>query len=200
MTTDPPDAGIAALEAAFDAVERDTRALLAGVSETRGRWQPAPGAWSVAECLDHLATTNRVYLGAMEPVSEQALADGRARRGPVRPGLVGGWFARWLEPPARPLLRTRAPRAIRPRVAPPLDDAAAQFFASHHDVRAYLARFGGIDLTGVTFPNPLIPGVRFSLATGLHILAAHERRHLWQAWRVRRAAEQHAGIPSPVHG
>jgi len=200
MTSAPLDADIADLDSAFDAVERDARALVAGVSETQGRWQPAPGAWSVAECLDHLATANRVYLRAMEPVSERALAAGRARRGPVRPGLVGGWFARWLEPPARPLIRTRAPRVIRPRVAPPLADAAAQFFAAHHDVRAYLARFGGIDLTGVTFPNPLIPGVRFSLATGLHILAAHERRHLWQAWRARRAAEQHAGVPSAIHG
>ena len=26
------------------------------------------------------------------------------------------------------------------------------------------------------------------LATGLHVIAAHERRHLWQAWRVRQAA------------
>jgi hypothetical protein len=65
-------------------------------------------------------------------------------------------------------------------------------------VRAYLQRYGGIDLTGVTFPNPLIPGVRFSLATGLHVLAAHERRHLWQAWRVRRAAEQHVDVASAV--
>ena len=88
-------------------------------------------------------------------------------------------------------LRSRAPRAIRPRVAPALADAAAQFFASHHEVRDYLRRYGGIDLTGVTFPNPFIRGVRFSLATGLHVLAAYERRHLWQAWRVRRAAEQH---------
>ena len=191
MTTALLDADLAVLDAAFDAVERDARALVAGVSETQGRWQPAPGAWSVAECLDHLATANRVYLRAMTPVSERALADGRARRGPVRPGLIGGWFARWLEPPARPLFRTKAPRAIRPRVAPPLGDAAAQFFASHHELRAWLQRYEGIDLAGVTFPNPLIRGVRFSLATGLHILAAHERRHLWQAWRVRRAADQH---------
>ena len=26
-------------------------------------------------------------------------------------------------------------------------------------------------------------------ATGLHDIAAHERRHLWQAWRVRRGME-----------
>ena len=192
------DADLAALDAAFDAVERDARALVAGVSEPLGRWQPAPGAWSMAECLDHLATANRVYLRAMEPASRRALADGRMRRGPVRPGLLGRWFARSLEPPARPLLRTRAPRAIRPRVAPALADAAAQFFAAHHEVRAYLQRYGAIDLSGVTFPNPLIRGIRFSLATGLHVLAAHERRHLWQAWRVRRAAEQHVGAPMTV--
>ena len=37
MRTDQPDSGVAALDAAFDAIERDTRALLAGVSETLGR-------------------------------------------------------------------------------------------------------------------------------------------------------------------
>jgi hypothetical protein len=42
----------------------------------------------------------------------------------------------------------------------------------------------------VRFPNPFVRGVRFSLATGLHVIAAHERRHLWQAWRARRAAER----------
>jgi hypothetical protein len=46
-----------------------------------------------------------------------------------------------------------------------------------------------LDLAGIRFVNPFLPGVRFSLATGLHVIAAHERRHLWQAWRVRRAAE-----------
>jgi hypothetical protein len=32
--------------------------------------------------------------------------------------------------------------------------------------------------------------VRFSLATGINVLAAHDRRHVWQAWNVRRAAER----------
>src|SRR5688572_20157831 len=102
-TTAAPDADLAALDAAFDAVERDARALVAGLSEAQGCWQPAPGAWSVAECLDHLATANRVYLRAMAPASERASAEGRVRRGPVRPGLLGGWFARSLEPPVKAL-------------------------------------------------------------------------------------------------
>jgi hypothetical protein len=60
-------------------------------------------------------------------------------------------------------------------------------------VRTFLRRYGGIDLAGVRFPNPFIRGVRFSLATGLHVIPAHERRHLWQAWRVRQAATASAG-------
>jgi hypothetical protein len=177
------------LAEALEAVERDARALVANLSEEQGTWRAAPGSWSVAECLDHLATANRVYLAAMQPSAARALSDGRRRRRPARPGLVGGWFVQYLEPPARAGLKSKAPRDIRPRAGPALGDAAAAFFQSQEHVKTFLRTYADIDLAGVRFPNPFIRGVRFSLATGLHAIAAHERRHLWQAWRVRRAAE-----------
>jgi hypothetical protein len=175
------------LAAAYEAIEADARRLVASLDEATGTWRPRPGAWSVAECLDHLATGKRVYLAAMRLPAERALAEGRTRRGPARPGLIGGWFVRSLEPPVRRAFKMRAPGKIRPRTSPPLSSAAADFFAGHAAVRAFLQEFSEIDLTGVRFPNPFIAGVRFSLATGLHVLAAHDRRHLWQAENVRRA-------------
>jgi hypothetical protein len=175
---------------ALDAAELDARAIVAGLTEARGAWRAEPGSWSVAECLDHLGTANRVYLGAMQPPADRARRDGRARRGPALPGLVGGWFVKYLEPPVKVRLKSKAPRAIRPRTAPPLNEAVATFLASQDEVRTFLRTYADIDLAGVQFPNPFIRGVRFSLATGLHVIAAHERRHLWQAWRVRRAAER----------
>ncbi len=184
----PPD--LQALANAFDAAEQDARALIAGLTEAQGGWRADPASWSVAECLDHLGTSNRVYLAAMEPSAAHAQRNHRRRRGPAQPGLLGGWFVRYMEPPVKPALRGRAPRKIRPRTAPGLADAAAGFLASQNDVRAFLRTYAEIDLAGVLFPNPFIRGLRFSLATGLHVIAAHERRHLWQAWRVRRAAEQ----------
>src|SRR5690349_12837574 len=123
-------ADIDALEEAFDAAERDARELVAGLSGELGGWRASSGAWSVADCLDHLATGKRVYLRAMEPAAARALAQGRRRRGPARPGLIGGWFVRMLEPPVKRPFRMNAPSSIRPRRAPALDDAAAQFFAS----------------------------------------------------------------------
>jgi hypothetical protein len=178
------------LDDALGAAERDARALVAGLTEAQGAWRESAGSWSVAECLDHLATANRVYLGAMQPSAAWALGDRRARRGPAQPGLVGGWFVKYLEPPVKAALKSKAPRVIRPRTAPALSDAITAFLASQDDMRTFLRTYADIDLTGVRFPNPFIRGVRFSLATGLHVIAAHERRHLWQAWRVRHAAEQ----------
>jgi hypothetical protein len=185
-------ADIEALEQAFDAAERDACALVGGLNEALGTWRAGADSWSVAECLDHLATGNRVYLRAMQPAGERALRDGRRRRGPAQPGLIGRWFIRTLEPPVKPRFRMKAPQSIRPRSSPPLDDAFAEFLASHNEVRIFLQKYADIDLVGVRFANPFIRGVRFSLATGLHVLAAHERRHLWQAWRVRQAAERAA--------
>jgi DinB superfamily len=162
-TTVAPD--IIALEDAFAAAERDARALVSGLTAELGMWRAEAGSWSVAECLDHLATSNRVYLAAMQPAAERALARGRTRRGPALPGLVGSWFVRTFEPPVKARYRLPAPRKIRPRRGPSLDDAAGEFLASQDELRAFLRRYGDIDLAGVRFPNPFIRGVRFSLAT-----------------------------------
>ena len=180
------------LEDELNAAERDAHALVEGLTETLGAWRAEPGSWSVAECLDHLATANRVYLSAMQPPAARAQAEGRRRRGPARPGVVGAWFVNSLEPPVT--RKTRAPRTIRPRTAPSLNDAMMMFLASQDEVRRFLRTYSHIDLSGVRFPNPFVRGIRFSLATGLHVIAAHERRHLWQAWRVRRAAERAVSV------
>jgi DinB superfamily len=188
MARVPPD--LQTLQDALDVAERDARALVDGLTEAQGTWRADAGSWSVAECLDHLATSNVVYLAAMRPGASRALTNGRRRRRAAEPGLAGGWFVRYLEPPVSPRFKSKAPRKILPRVGPALADAFTSFIASQGDVCAFLRTYADIDLAGVRFANPFIRGVRFSLATGLHVIAAHERRHLWQAWGVRRAAER----------
>ena len=178
----PPD--LAQLHADLERNAADARGLIAGLSEQDAAWRPSSAAWSVAECLDHLAVADRVYLDALRPAAGRARAQGRWRRGPARPGVVGGWFVRVLEPPVRPRFKVRAPRSIVPRTAPSLADAAAAFFTAHDEVGVFLRRSADLDLARVRFRNPFMAWVRFSLATGLHVIAAHERRHLWQARRV----------------
>jgi hypothetical protein len=172
----------------LDAAESDAMELVATVSDEQGARRPRAGSWSIAECLDHLATANRVYVRAMQESAARARMRGSPRRGPAIPGWIGRWFVNYLEPPPRWWSMRRAPRSIRPGAAG-LKEALASFLASQGDVRAFLRAHADLDLARVRFRNPFIRGVRFSLATGLHVIAAHERRHLWQARRVRQAID-----------
>lgn len=177
------------LEQELDAAQNDAAALVQGLDAAAGAWRHEPDSWSIAECLDHLATANRVYLRAMQPAADRARQQGHLRRGPARPGVLGRMFIKWMEPPVRPRMRGKAPRLIRPRQQPPLENAYADFLAQQDQVRAFIDANGDIDLVGVTFPNPFVSGLRWSLATGLNVITSHERRHLWQAWNVRKAME-----------
>ena len=187
MAESLPD--IQSLHDQLDAVERDARQLVEGLAEEQGCWRAQEGSWTVAQCLQHLAITNQVYIGAMKEPAARARAAGRFRRGPALAGFVGRWFTAKMEPPVKASLRMRAPRNIRPGDSPSLAEALARFLISQNKVRDYLRTNADLDLPGIRFPNPLVPGIRFSLATGLHVISAHERRHIWQAWQVRRAAE-----------
>jgi hypothetical protein len=186
-------ADIQVLQEQLDAISRDANALADGISGDLGAWRETPNSWSVAECFDHLAIGNGLYLAAMQDGASRARKQGRLRHGAARPGLIGRWFIRYyLEPPPRAAFSVKAPRRIVPRTNATLDDAFTRFSESHRQMQAYLEENAGLDLTGARFVNPFIPGIRFSLATGLYVIAAHDRRHLWQGWRVRKAAEQHA--------
>jgi hypothetical protein len=83
----------------------------------------------------------------------------------------------------------RAPSVVCPLTSCSLAEALATFVSTQDDVRAFLRTHADLDLAGVRLRIPFLRGVNFSFATGLHAIAAYERRHLWQAWNVRRLAE-----------
>jgi len=174
-------ADIESLESQINAIEADAEALVLGIDETAGSWFATPTSWSTAQCLDHLAVSNRVYLAPMQHAAAKARAQGRLRRGPAAPGMIARWFVTQLEPPVKPRTRFKATANILPAAAPLLADACVGFAASHQEVRAFLVENADLDLAGVRFANPIVRGIRFSLASGLNIILAHERRHLWQA-------------------
>jgi hypothetical protein len=178
---------IQALVNQLDCADRDAQELISGLTQEQAAWQPAPGSWSIVECLDHLGLTNHIYIEAMQQAATRARTQGKMRRGPTRPGLGGALFARLVEPPIRPRFRLKAPESIQPRTVPAIAVALAGFLASQQEVRNFLLSNADLDLARIRFAHPFIPGPRFSLASGLSIILAHDRRHLWQARRVRNA-------------
>ncbi|HEY0797413.1 MAG TPA: DinB family protein [Acidisarcina sp.] len=159
-------------------------------SAEQGSWREGEHSWSVAEHLDHLATTNAIYISAMNVVADRARAQAKVRRGPAKPGFVGRMFVRMMEPPVRPYLKFKAPRIILPSNAVPVSDALARFVEVNQAANEFLATNVNTDLNSAVFKSPLAAGVWFSLASGLNILAVHNRRHLWHTLRVHEAGER----------
>ena len=187
MSALPPDLQI--FHDAMDAADREAESIAAKVTDEEFFWQPDEGRrWSIALCLDHLTIANTIYGGAMRGAVDRARAAGWTRRGPAKPGFFGRKFAESLEPPVR--RRTKNPAKITPR---PLGDRAEilrQYHAAHDDIRTLIVDAAGLDLNRASFMNPFIGVVRVKVSSALQIIAAHDRRHLWQAEQVRRLKQE----------
>ncbi|PWT85646.1 MAG: hypothetical protein C5B56_13700 [Proteobacteria bacterium] len=171
----------------LDDADRRAESIAAGLSRAQINWQPSPGAWSVGQCLDHLRMTNEVYLPAIA-----AALENRERKvvGELRIGSFSRWFIRNYIAPNPGGTKARAPKKIAPvqHVEPEILDA---FLRSNRATRDLIVRAAEYDVNGIRFRNPFIPLLRFTVGTGLEIVAKHEGRHLLQAERVR----QSAGFP-----
>ena len=148
-------------------------------------WRPRPDAWSIGQCLHHLHKTNEVYLPAISISLE-----GR-RRGAIDEIRLG-WFSRWFmrnyitrNPGGA---KARAPGKIVPsqKVEP---SVLEWFLQSNRAARELVYTSSDYDVNRIRFKNPFIPVLRFTVGTGLEIVAQHQSRHLLQGEGVRQSAE-----------
>lgn len=167
----------------LEANDRRFRPLVHGLNEEQFNWRVDERSWSIAQCLDHLNVANRLYLAPMLVGIEAGRRSGATRKGPIRSGFLERLFVGSMEPP--PKWKLPAPRKIVPAVNKPKAEVVEEWRLTQDEVRALLHASAGLDLNGIRFVNPFIPLVRFSVGTGFLVIAAHERRHLWQAERVK---------------
>jgi hypothetical protein len=166
-----------------DAADRKAEMYGAGLTEEQFHWQPDGGRrWSVAQCLEHLATINVLYSDAIWTGVAAAQARGWERRGPAVPGFFGRRFVSSLEPPVK--MRTRAPGRARPGSALSRSEILHRYLEAHDRFRQVVRAASRIDANRATFANPFFTWARVKVSTGLHVVPAHDRRHLWQAEQV----------------
>jgi hypothetical protein len=168
---------------ALDESDRRAEELVRDLDDERFNWRPDEKSWSIAQCLDHLNVASRVYAVPMREALEQARRKGVDRRGPIQPGFLERWFVANLEPP--PKRRLPAPKKIVPAARKGRTEVMEEWRRAQAEVRDLLREAAGTDLNRTRFVNPFVPLIRFSVGTGFRVIAAHERRHLWQAGRVK---------------
>jgi len=182
-------AELAELHRQFAAAKADAADLAAGLKGTQFNWRPAPQSWSIAECLLHLNMAGHQYVRILEAVLPNARARGLIGEGPFGYGLFGKWILANTEPPPKRKFKTA--RSLQPPDDQPITAVLPTFLHLQDQLTQQLTEANGIDLARVKVPAPMGP-LRFNLHLTFAWIAAHERRHLWQARQVR----NHAGFPA----
>jgi DinB superfamily len=167
----------------FESIKTDAQNLLGDLNELQFNWQPSSDRWSIAQCIDHLVVTGRSSLSNIHRAVNEARSKGLLSPGPFRYGLIEKWFVRKMEPPAK--MKFKAPKAYMPSAYQSHADVIARFYSLQAEFLACIEEANGIDLSRTKVSNAVSRWFRLSLGQELAFDAAHERRHLWQAGRVK---------------
>lgn len=170
------------LRAQFERIAAEGDALAAPLSDEQFAWRPAPDAWSVGECLDHLNATARTYLPVMDEGIADAIRRGLYGAGPYSYNGLGRLCVYLVSPPVR--VRVKAPGPFLPVPARPRQEVLAAFRAYQVQYVDRLRQANGLDLARARVSSPVARWLRIPLGSSFAMMVAHERRHLAQARRV----------------
>jgi hypothetical protein len=173
---------IDAFRVEFERLSAEAEALVAPLSEAQFNWQPAPGSWSVAECIEHLNVTARLYLPNLDEGIADAIRRGLYADGPFTYNWIGRLASGIMEPPAK--FKVKAPKTFHPAPRRSRHDIMAAFRAYQVQYIDRLRQANGLDLARARVSSPAGRWLRIPLGSGFALMTAHERRHLWQAGRV----------------
>ena len=152
------------------------------VKSTDGRLftvRPTPGSWSAAECLSHLSLSTELFLPVLREAIDGARAKGVVAAGKPRMDAIGRLLRWFLEPPIRSRVKTSTPfvpKSVRAKA-----EAFGEFSTLQSKLLDLLHEAENIDVRKVRIVSPFDKRVKYNLYSAFLIVAAHQRRHLWQA-------------------
>jgi hypothetical protein len=173
---------LADVATALSDIARDAQATFGGLDGRQLNWRPDAARWSVAQCFEHLLTTNRL----MSAAADDALRAGRPRtvweRLPVLPGVFGRMMIRSQAPDST--RKFTAPTDARPAMSDIAADIIQRFVQQHLGMAARVRALDERDAAGTVMTSPFVKVITYSVLDGWRLMVAHDRRHFEQARRV----------------
>lgn len=181
---DPPVDELDALVKQYDDTLAEVEQLVGALPPDQLRWKPSGQAWSVAQCLDHLARVGEMYANKVGAAIDEGHREKVLGKGPFAYGWLERQFLRLTEPPPR--IRVPAPRLFRPPEQP--EGTLEAYREANRKLRGLVIRSRGLDLRRLRVGSPASDWMKFSLGIALAAAVAHERRHIYQMKQILKAA------------
>jgi DinB family protein len=168
----------------FEQLSAEADALTSPLSDQQFMWRPGPDHWSIAECLDHLNATARVYLPALDEGISDAIRRGVYGEGPFKYNWLGRLSVRF----SHLRVRLKAPDDVQPGSGRTRREILNAFHAYQVQYIDRLRQANGVDLARARVRMPAGSWLLIPLGSAFELMVVHSRRHLAQARRISDAA------------
>lgn len=163
------------------AVVNERVTALQNLSQEQLAWKPDVTAWSVLECVEHLALTSRAYHPVLsDAISRAATA---VQLAAFRPGLLARMFIKAVSPD--PKLKVKTLKLTTPASSGLTKAVITDFLFLQAELLQILARAARVDINRVRIQSPLNRFLYLTVGEALTVLVRHSERHLQQMDRVR---------------
>jgi hypothetical protein len=179
---------LAATATATEEIAREVQSEFGRFSTQQLNWKPDPQRWSVAQCLQHLITSNELMVRDGQPALDSVNRTLWQRVSPF-----SGMFGRLL-------IRSQGPRVTRkystsPEATPAAsglsNDIVQRFVDQHTELAKWMRALREDDARGAIMTSPFVKLITYSVLDGCRLMASHDQRHVGQARRV----TQSVGFP-----
>ncbi len=172
----------------LDQLSADTRTILATVIRLRAEdpatllASPAPGAWSVAQILEHLNSYGRYYL----PALERALQQKSASTEWYTPGWLGNYFTNLISPTTEGQVKSKmkSPKEHAPAPHIDINPVVETFIAQQHILLGLLEKAKSKNIGTIRVPISISKMIRLKAGDTFRFLVGHEQRHFLQIERT----------------
>lgn len=176
------NAYLESLKSQVDTLNEEASWRFAKLNKSQLNWKPDPESWSIAQCLDHLITTNRQYIPQIEAVIEGKKKMTFWERLPWLPRLFGQMLIRSVDPAQQKKVKTF--EVFEPRESA-LPDTIVEDFCEHNLLlKSLMNRSDGVDHQQTIITSPAAFYITYSLHDAFTLMVLHEKRHVNQARRL----------------
>ena len=173
-----------------DAIANDAQKVFGGLTKEQLNWKPGAERWSVAQCFDHLITTNSGYLPIVDSILNGRKQSSVWQKLPFLSSLWGKMLIKSLDPSQT--RKMKAPKRFEPAQSDVSGSIINDFAAQQQKIIEKMKATSNLDLEKIVITSPAASFVTYSLMDAYRIIVVHERRHFQQAQRV----TEESGFPA----
>jgi hypothetical protein len=170
------------LQKGNDAKQKATLAF-SNISLPQLNWKSSPQSWSIAQCLDHLITSNTAYFPDLKKITEGTYKMNLWEKHSPFTKTWGRLFTKHLQEQVK--RKMKAPKFLQPAESEMAIDIIDRYHQSLDTFLQYISLCRNVDVDRIIITSPIVWIVTYSLRDAFTFLLQHEHRHLNQAIRVK---------------